>query len=502
MGDKLPASSQRKTSVVRVRGVFFIVIVACVTVVAGWVITAQGARQAGSANRPISNNRVASHSTIPQDVYVGYKDTVYRLSGQNGSIVWKQALVQPSKMNRISGSSMQVQVMSSNLICVQLENTVFVLDSSSGKQLWQYAVHLTPAQQRETRAYIGSVVFDQQRVYIYLATGELLGFDIQSGKQLWQGPRFPNGVSLSAADGMIYAKSTNAQGHPVLYAVDGTTGSFLWHFQPQMWGNTSFDAPLVADGVVYDAGNPLYALDARTGKQLWEQPLSDRASFFTNLHLLNGRLYADTSAAVASVGTVGKQPTMPALYRVYAFDVQSGKMLWQSQAGDRQLLVDANAIAVLASADKVDSQSLQLLDPVSGALRWQTTLRTPVCDSEHLCGQPPVAHIADGKLVLLDNGGQAYALRVLDLQSGKQLSQYPVSLPFKEGLGESVLSNGRLYVKTGVHGGGQYSSGSSNTFWNYNLYAIDLTGGQTAWHYQIGKLLEYQDPIAPLVLAP
>ncbi|GCE07156.1 hypothetical protein [Dictyobacter aurantiacus] len=45
MGDKLPANSQRKTSVVRIRGVFFIVIVACVMVASGWVIAAHGAQR-------------------------------------------------------------------------------------------------------------------------------------------------------------------------------------------------------------------------------------------------------------------------------------------------------------------------------------------------------------------------------------------------------------------------------------------------------------------------
>ncbi|GCE07157.1 hypothetical protein [Dictyobacter aurantiacus] len=74
-----------------------------------------------------------------------------------------------------------------------------------------------------------------------------------------------------------------------------------------------------------------------------------------------------------------------------------------------------------------------------------------------------MARSAAGKLVLLDNSGQAYVLRTFDLQSGKLLSQDPVSLPFEEGPGESVLSNSRLYVKTGAHQGGQYGSGSSNT---------------------------------------
>ena len=439
------------------------------------------------------------------DLYIGYKDTVYRLSGQNGSVVWQHALQQPSKPNRIDGSSMQVGVINQNLIYVMLENTVFVLNGSDGTELWQYAVRLTPAQLAEPRAYIVNVVFDTQRVYIDLATGDVLGFDMQTGKQLWKVvDLFPNGGNLAAFDGTLYAQSINSQGMPIVYAIDGATGRNLWHFTREMWGNTALEDPLyMADGILYDAGNPLYALDAHTGKKLWEQRLSNRASFFDNFHLINGRLYANISAAMAATGiaTTAKQPqTPPPSFPLYVFDARTGKSLWQSQPGYQELWIDSDAIVVLSNADKNNSKTLQLLDPRSGAIRWQTTLLTPICGADLLCG-PPIVHITGRTLLILD-GNQSRTLRAFDLQSGKLLLQHPVSLPLKEGIGESLLNNARLYVQTGAHEGGAYSAGSSNTFWNYNLYAIDIANGKTVWQYKIGKLLEYQDPISPLVLAP
>ncbi|GHO88685.1 PQQ-binding-like beta-propeller repeat protein [Dictyobacter formicarum] len=500
MDEKLASRSSRKTSGLRWWSIFFIAIVACVLIV-GWAVVSQGAHQSVIANK--GTNVISSKSTTPQDLYVGYKDTVYRLSGQNGAVVWQHALQQPSKPNRIDGSSMQVRVMNQNLIYVMLENTVFVLNGSDGTELWQYAVRLTPAQLAEPRAYIMNVVFDQQRVYIDLATGDVLGFDMQTGKQLWHEVKFPNGASLSAFDGVLYAKSANSQGHPVIYAIDGTTGRFLWHFQREMWGNSSFDPPTVVDGVLYDAGNPLYALDVHTGKKLWEQRLSDRSSFFNDLHVMNGKLYANTSAAVATTGiaTTAKQPpTPPPSFPLYTFDAKTGKSLWQSQPGYQELLMNSDAIVVLSNADKNNSKTLQLLDPQRGVVRWQTTLLTPICGADLLCA-PPIVQITDGKLLILDGSNQSRTLREFDLQSGKLLVQHPVSLPLKEGLGESLLSNGRLYVQTGVHEDGTDNAGSSKSFWNYNLYAIDIANGKTAWQYKIGKLLEYQDPISPLVLA-
>jgi len=45
-----------------------------------------------------------------QDLYIGYNDVMYRLNGRNGSVIWRHPLQQPSKMNRIIGSSMQVHI--------------------------------------------------------------------------------------------------------------------------------------------------------------------------------------------------------------------------------------------------------------------------------------------------------------------------------------------------------------------------------------------------------
>ncbi|GCF11257.1 PQQ-like beta-propeller repeat protein [Dictyobacter arantiisoli] len=443
--------------------------------------------------------------STPQDLYIGYKDAVYRLSGQNGSVVWQHPLQQPSRPNRIIGSSMQVQVMNDNLICVMLEHTVYVLNGSNGKELWHYAVILTLAQQAETRASIMNVVFDKKQLYIQLADGGVLALNMQTGVQLWKdAARFPNGASITVSDDTLYAKATSTQGVPIIYAIDSSTGRDRWHFEGELWGNSSFDPPSVVDGVLYYAGNPLYALDAHTGKKLWEQRLPDRSSFFDNLHLLNGCIYANTDAINTGVGTVGGlQKVSLNPFKVFAFESKTGKALWHSQAGyhlPQKLLVSGDAIVIQSMFDKDNHETLQILDSQHGVLRWQTTLLNQPCTTEDLC-LPPLTYIVEGKLLILDDS-QPLTLQEFDMQSGKKVAQHPVSLPTRGGTGESLVSNGYLYVQTGTHEGGAYVSGSSNTFWNYTIYAINLTNGKTAWQYKIGKLLEYQEPISALNLVP
>jgi hypothetical protein len=79
--------------------------------------------------------------------------------------------------------------------------------------------------------------------------------------------------------------------------------------------------------------------------------------------------------------------------------------------------------------------------------------------------------------------------------SGRRLAQYAVALPARKSFGPCMLNNGIFYIRTAVHEGGGYSSGSSNTFWRYTIHAIRLTDGATAWEYNVRKLREYQDPI-------
>lgn len=90
----------------------------------------------------------------------------------------------------------------------------------------------------------------------------------------------PDEVTLEATplavDGMLYFSGSYA----TVYAVDGQTGKLLWHFDPQTWKHRpsamhfSFGANR---GVAYENGRVfvasldgrLFALDAKTGKQLW-----------------------------------------------------------------------------------------------------------------------------------------------------------------------------------------------------------------------------------------
>ena len=95
-----------------------------------------------------------------------------------------------------------------------------------------------------------------------------------------------------------------------------------------------------------------------------------------------------------------------------------------------------------------------------------------------------------------------YTLQVFDVRTGKPLGQHPIAIPVKEGLDLSVLSNNVLYVRSSVHEGDPYSSGSSTSFTHYVIYAIRLATGAMSWKYDMGSLLDVQVPLTELLLAP
>src|SRR5260370_3757859 len=77
--------------------------------IGSWIVASQIANK-----RPPIDRTAAMTQTVPQemskDVYIGYKDVVYKLSGRDGSVIWQHPLKQAYKADRLIGSYMQVEV--------------------------------------------------------------------------------------------------------------------------------------------------------------------------------------------------------------------------------------------------------------------------------------------------------------------------------------------------------------------------------------------------------
>lgn len=114
----------------------------------------------------------------------------------------------------------------------------------------------------------------------------------------------------------------------------------VWMHQPSGKGGLQA-SPLVVDGVMYTtaAGGYVYALDAATGRQLWEykyqakRPIDGAAN--RGVAMLGNRLFLATGDA-----------------RVVAIDAKTGRQLWETQMADPSLGY-FSTMAPLALKDKI-----------------------------------------------------------------------------------------------------------------------------------------------------
>ncbi len=136
--------------------------------------------------------------------------------------------------------------------------------------------------------------------------------------------RFGNGTAVTTPT--VYERAVIVSGgfsSKELYAFEATTGKPLWAIDLHDDGPSS---PACDEGVcvVSTESCTLFAIDAGTGKQLWSYWLGDPLT--SAPAIANDRVFASYPAADVS----GGKPRPPgATHALAAFDLRTGKILWQ-----------------------------------------------------------------------------------------------------------------------------------------------------------------------------
>ena len=135
--------------------------------------------------------------------------------------------------------------------------------------------------------------------------------DAQTGQIRWQYPlRHSVRSSIAAEDGCIFAQDINGW----LYAIDAATGKLVWEKDLEMDKQVPLDNGLVtSDGVVYaGTGRSLCAYQAKTGELIWQNKDWDTghgtsSTFSVNNGILVGQAFWEAA---------------------YANDARTGQKLW------------------------------------------------------------------------------------------------------------------------------------------------------------------------------
>jgi RNA polymerase sigma factor (sigma-70 family) len=246
-------------------------------------------------------------------------------------------------------------------------------------------------------------------VYVGSADRFLRALDAASGKELW---RFETGGSVSSspcfADGVVYVASRDRY----VYAVGADNGQLRWRFamgedKPFPWGFEYFiSSPLVVGDRVYVGGGDgcLYALDARSGVEVWKRQTGGRVR--------SSPAYADQTVFVGSADGC-----------LYACDAAAGNLVWRFESEgtrippnkarfDRRSLVSSPAIGDSVVAIGGRDGFLYGVDRKTGKERWRFDhQRAWVTSSPAVAQGLALAGSGDGKFfqaVNLDDGKEKW----------------------------------------------------------------------------------------------
>ena len=268
--------------------------------------------------------------------------------------------------------------------------------------------------------------------------GTLYAFDAETGTVLWT-------YGVGFAPPAVYKGVVYIQDGLRAEAFDARTGTLLWSYTMDVGAATSVP-PSVANGRLFVASGdgPLYALNATTGKLIWQFRPSDGWYLEWGAAVGYGAVYIGWNDADGNDYTY-----------LYALDEKDGSVLWQTQ----QAVTGSPTVEYGLVFINNSNYEAMALDASTGAVVWQT--------KQYFGGTPAVAN---GTVYVSDGAG----LAALDAYTGEQLWQSSYG-----GVSPAVIANGVVYSGTGSA-----------------IDAIDAATGDLLWTYPIGHNYAYSPAVA------
>ncbi len=207
---------------------------------------------------------------------------------------------------------------------------LFALNATDGTQLWMYDTQTVPIGESGTRYDVEKVAVDQGVIYGSIMN-KLYAIDTKTHRALWtiqidktqilHAPEVVNGIVYTSS----YEQSHHTSGASMtgyVYAFNAKDGTQRWKFTAQSWVLSS---PVVVNDIVYFGSydQHVYALKANDGTKLWS--VDTGGHVYDEPTVSNGVVYADETGN-ASEATSTASTVKPAMF---AIDASSGKVLWQ-----------------------------------------------------------------------------------------------------------------------------------------------------------------------------
>jgi eukaryotic-like serine/threonine-protein kinase len=297
----------------------------------------------------------------------------------------------------------------------------------------------------------------RQRGIIHCVTNEQIETTQQTA------PAATAGADTSA---MVYVGSFDRS----LYAVDARTGAEIWSFPT---GGSVFSSPSASDGLVYvgSGDGNIYALNARTGAKAWSfltgsAVVSSPAVAGGTVYIASqdGDVYALDARTGAMIwkfptgGSIESSPTVTdnVVYvgsddrNVYALNARTGTMIWKSPT--RFLVQSSPTVADNVVYAGSDDHDVYALNARTGAEIWKFPTGDDVFSSPTVAGNVVYVGSVDGSV---------YALNA---RTGAEIWNFATQ---DEVFSSPTVANGVLYV------------GSNDS----SLYALNARTGGEIWSF-------------------
>ncbi|WP_428952983.1 PQQ-binding-like beta-propeller repeat protein [Streptomyces sp. cg35] len=233
--------------------------------------------------------------------------------------------------------------------------------------------------------------------------------------------------------------------------------------------------------------------DVNTGKKLWTKSIGSGSQ---------ARTFEELSFSGDTLAVGG------GLRGGAAFDIASGKILWQPQTGtceDVGYHGGEQLVAVRKCGDYgSEKYEVQLLDPKSGRPQWTYKLATGVTNAKVLSTDPVVFGVGTGDnaagtitdIFSLDAKGKLVTKIAID----DEKYDFDCEVGMTEGCSKVVVGNGRVYLATRQHDAGG-DLGMTNEIVSFDLKTGRSTGDRAdGGDYEIfpfrmdgGNILAYKD---------
>jgi len=244
------------------------------------------------------------------------------------------------------------------------EGDVIAFDRQTGKELWQMDlsdVHNKRSfwDSRVSALLAGGPVAGLNKVFIGSENGKIYALDSQTGEFFWETKIKGEVINAPAVEsGMVVVNSASG----VIKALNADTGEEIWKIEQDVPALTlrGISTPVIASGGVLvgtsKGGVSVYLLDS--GQQGWSSEIGE-ATGSTELERV-----VDVDSAPVVFGD--KVYAISSRGNLAAIDLQSGRILWKRQFSSyRQLSIYRNTIFLTNTRGHVYA-----IDRLNGIERW------------------------------------------------------------------------------------------------------------------------------------